>query len=519
MKRLFCCTIISWLCLGSAVDSYNLLCFFPTISKSQVVFAKPLLVALAEKGHNVTLVSSFSVQKNVPNYREIIIPIDMTAHLKLTSDVANEERSGNVISTIATVFTKMLDATNETMHHPMFKALLRSGQFDGVIHGFAMNTFQVGIGVHFDCPSIFLSSVPVIPPVAHMVGHPMNPEAVPSFLTNYKGGMTFFQRVANFLITGMTVIFAWYQEYLNKQYYNAIFTSDKYPSYEDAKKNIALLLVNDHFTQGNVRPLLPNTIEVSGLQVTDKVDPLPADIKEFVEGATHGLIFVSFGTNIRSADLTLEKRTALLSTFGKLKQRVLWKFEDDTLTNLPANVLVKKWLPQNDILAHPNTKIFVSHMGIGGYNEAMYHAVPVLAIPFAGDQFTNGKKAENSGWAEVIQYPDLTQALFEKKLLSLLRESKYKENVQRISNLYRDRPVSAIDASIFWIEYVIRHKGAQHLRYAGVELNFFQQNSLDVLMFLVVTFYVGFKVLGFIFRKLIALCCKSSKNVQKRKTQ
>lgn len=61
-------------------DSYNILCFFPTISKSQVVFAKPLLVALAQKGHNVTLVSSFSVQKNVSNYHEIVIPVDFTAH-------------------------------------------------------------------------------------------------------------------------------------------------------------------------------------------------------------------------------------------------------------------------------------------------------------------------------------------------------------------------------------------------------------------------------------------------------
>lgn len=438
---------------------------------------------------------------------------------EFTSSIANDESSGNVISTVAAVFSKMLDATNETLHHPNLKQLLRSAEFDGVIHGFAMNTFQVGIGVHFECPSIVLSSVPLIPPIAHMVGHPMHPEAVPNFLSNYKDGMNFFQRVGNFLITGITTLFALYQEYLNEQYYNAYFPRDKYPSYDVAKKNIALLLINDHFTQGSVRPLLPNTIEVSGLQVTDKVDPLPEDIKPFVEGATNGLIFVSFGTNIRSADLTLEKRSALLSTFAKIKQRVLWKFEDDTLTDLPKNVMIKKWLPQNDILAHPNTKLFVSHMGIGGYNEAMYHAVPVLAIPFAGDQFTNGKKAENEGWAEVIEYPELTQETFEKKLFALLNDNKYRNRVKGISDLYRDRPLSAIDISIFWIEYVIRHKGAKHLQYPGVELNFFQQNSLDVLAFLFVAFYMGFKILTFIFKKLIALCCKGSKNVQKRKRQ
>lgn len=451
--------------------------------------------------------------------KELKIKLEYYLFTELTSSIAQDESSGSVMSTLSAVFARMLDATNETLRHPSMKKLLDSSQFDGVIHGFAMNTYQVGIGVHFDCPSIVLSSIPLIPPIANLVGHPMHPEAVSSFLANYKGNMSFFQRVVNFLVTGMTKFFALYQEYYNEQYYNDYFPSDKYPSYNEAKKNIALLLINEHFTQGTVRPLLPNTVEVSGLQMTDKVEPLPDDIRPFVDGATNGLVFVSFGTNIRSADLTLEKRTALLNTFSKLKQRVLWKFEDDTLTNLPNNVMIKKWLPQNDILAHPNTQVFVSHMGIGGLYEAMYHAVPVLAIPFAGDQFTNGEKARMEGWAEVIQYPDLTQEIFEKKLFLLLQENKYKNEVKKISSLYRDRPISAIDSAIFWIEYVIRHKGAKHLQYPGVELNFFQQNSLDVLVFLLIAIYIVLKMLTFIFKKLIALCCKGSKNVQKRKRE
>lgn len=413
----------------------------------------------------------------------------------------------------------MMDVTKETLSHAQFKALLRSSQFDGIIHGYSVNTYQVGIAHHFDCPSIFLSSLPLIPPVAHLVGHPVHPEAVPNFLTSYKVGMNFFERVGNFLITGATTMLSWYVDHVNEQYYDEVFTGDEYPRYSVAKKNIALLLVNEHFTQGSVRPLLPNTIGVSGLQTSDKVNPLPEDIKDFVDGATNGLIFVSFGTNIRSADLTSAKRSALLSTFAKLKQRVLWKFEDESLTDLPDSVLIKKWLPQVDILAHPNTKVFVSHMGIGGYNEAMYHAVPVLAIPFAGDQFTNALRAESDGWAEVIRNTELSQELFEKKLFSLLNDGKYKKNVEAISSLYRDRPMSAIDEAIFWIQYVIKHRGAKHLQYAGIELNFFQQNSLDVLAFLLVALYVAWKIVKLFIGKLCSLCCskgKSSRNVQQK---
>lgn len=32
--------------------------------------------------------------------------------------------------------------------------------------------------------------------------------------------------------------------------------------------------------------------------------------------------------------------------FRRLKQRVIWKFEDESIPNLPENVLIRKWLPQ-----------------------------------------------------------------------------------------------------------------------------------------------------------------------------
>ena len=45
-----------------------------------------------------------------------------------------------------------------------------------------------------------------------------------------------------------------------------------------------------------------------------------------------------------------EKKQAFLETFSKLKQRVLWKWETDSLPGQPSNVKVGKWLPQSDIL-------------------------------------------------------------------------------------------------------------------------------------------------------------------------
>lgn len=48
------------------------------------------------------------------------------------------------------------------------------------------------------------------------------------------------------------------------------------------------------------------------------------------------------------------------------KQKVIWKYESETeLANrISSNVLVRKWLPQNDILAHKNVRLIISHGGM-----------------------------------------------------------------------------------------------------------------------------------------------------------
>lgn len=68
--------------------------------------------------------------------------------------------------------------------------------------------------------------------------------------------------------------------------------------------------------------------------------------------------------------------------------------------------------------------------------------------------------------------------------------SRYKENVQKLSTLHRDRPVEPLDLSVYWTEYVMRHKGAKHLKSAGADLNWIQYSCLDVIALLAVVLLV-----------------------------
>jgi glucuronosyltransferase len=53
------------------------------------------------------------------------------------------------------------------------------------------------------------------------------------------------------------------------------FPSDRYISYDKAVKNISMVLLNSHFTQGSVRPYVPAMVEVGGITVKPTPDPLP----------------------------------------------------------------------------------------------------------------------------------------------------------------------------------------------------------------------------------------------------
>ena len=46
----------------------------------------------------------------------------------------------------------------------------------------------------------------------------------------------------------------------------------------------------------------------------------------------------------------------------------------------PANVMTKDFLPQQDVLGHPNLKAFVTHAGYLSFEESLCHKVPIVSL-------------------------------------------------------------------------------------------------------------------------------------------
>lgn len=133
------------------------------------------------------------------------------------------------------------------------------------------------------------------------------------------------------------------------------------PKVEELYRNISLILVNSHRSTSKPRPLMPGIVYVGGAHIKPP-KPLPLEIQEFIDNSEHGVILFSLGSTLKSSNLPEARVQLFLKAFSKLKQRVIWKYEDESL-EVPPNVLIKKWLPQSDILAHSNVVLFITHGG------------------------------------------------------------------------------------------------------------------------------------------------------------
>lgn len=72
-------------------------------------------------------------------------------------------------------------------------------------------------------------------------------------------------------------------------------------------------------------------------------------MQEILDNAQHGVIYFSMGSSLKSSQMNPELKSILLKVFGSMKQTILWKYEEP-LENIPKNLHIRQWMPQNDIL-------------------------------------------------------------------------------------------------------------------------------------------------------------------------
>ncbi|XP_063921668.1 UDP-glycosyltransferase UGT5-like [Zophobas morio] len=484
---------------------------FTSPGPSHYILGSTLMKALAEKGHDVTLISSFGEKKppkTKGTYRDIVVTEIMKKMNELIAggQVNMFEHAKMSPLPAAAFLARMMPRIMEPgLGNKEVQKLIHSNEkFDVVIVEQFMNDAEKALSTHFGAPLIVVSSMWANYWVNTLVGNPSPASYIPMISTDYSIPMTFCERLENSLLFLLTeILFKWYVY----PYENA--TIKKYipngPDINDVLYNASIVLMNSHPSLNQPVPYVPNMIDIGGFHVQPP-KKLPQDLQEFLDNAKDGVIYFSMGSHLKSADFPPEKRDAILRAFSKLKEKVLWKWEEDVLPGQPKNVKLSKWLPQQSILAHPNVKLFITHGGLSSTTETVYHGVPILAIPVFGDQKLNARSAMNNGFGLMIPYNEVTEDRFTKSIQEILNNPKYRNSAKQRSEAFHDRQVSPMDTAIYWIEYVIRHRGAPHLRVAALDLPWYKYHLLDVIGFLVlisvVTGYVSYNSFRAVCRKI-----------------
>lgn len=156
--------------------------------------------------------------------------------------------------------------------------------------------------------------------------------------------------------------------------------------------------------------------------------------------------------------------------------------------------------------AHPNIKVFLSHGGLIGTLEAVFHGVPIIGIPVYGDQYKNLQKAEEAGTGATLLYHDINEENLERLIHEFLKNEAYLYRAKELSRRFKDRPMKPLDTAVYWIEYVIRNKGAEHFKSPALKLSWITYNMLDIyafmFVFLMAIVYMTFKIVRIFYRFL-----------------
>lgn len=169
-----------------------------------------------------------------------------------------------------------------------------------------------------------------------------------------------------------------------------------------------LLPCGEDATPGIVTgPVFPPT--ESGVPRDQEAAFASSELRAWLEADERPVLLVCFGSMLKGAPILAQVcQKFMRETVDGTKHRTLyvgWNPMDSGGSD-EKDVRYERWIPQAAVLAHPRVRAFVSHCGATSVNEAIYHKVPIIALPFFHDQRFLGRKAADIGAATACLMKD-----------------------------------------------------------------------------------------------------------------
>ena len=370
---------------------------------------------LADNGHNITYMSTNIPRSSLrPTIRILDLPKCTAAINSLTNPPANETKSATSVLYKIDFFFRACERwyTEESV-----QGLMQSGEkFDLFVTSGLFETCALGLANHLGIENAIIQMPGAIltPYLIHEMGLPLYSSSTDIHVltiresSEVKSSIT--ARVTNiakrFLVDVLYYGFmGWYSE---PTVYKNIAN---YPGYRETYKTVKLMLMHYHHHPliDTPTPLGPGVLPLAGtLCKPYNPQDISPDLLEFLDSATEGVVFLSFGSIQKDGDH--EEQNKLIEVFKGMPYKVVWK-QNKAIDDIPDNVKLVTWVGQMSLLQHPNIKLFITHGGYASKTEALCAGVPLLVVPrFAVDQFYTAQRITDSGLGGQIPKLEITTA-------------------------------------------------------------------------------------------------------------
>lgn len=255
----------------------RVLAVFPYNGYSHFNMVKPLMAALSERGHDVTVISPFprrndNVSDGSGRYTDVDVSDALPPVISQMNVTGEHEPWQNPMSRLRNLCQMNHRVCEATFEHPRVRALLRQhgpGSFDVVFtESFSTDCFAAFAHV-FDAPIISLRTSDYSPQFNERVANPQNPAYLVYHLLTYAGHeMTFIQRLINTMAVHFGAVgYHAFSDGPSTELARLHFGPEMPPIPDIVRKRTVLVLANSHHSLIQSRPLVPNAIEVGGLHI------------------------------------------------------------------------------------------------------------------------------------------------------------------------------------------------------------------------------------------------------------
>ncbi|KAH8410897.1 hypothetical protein KR222_007167, partial [Zaprionus bogoriensis] len=474
-----------------ACPAANILVLFPHASESHFAVMRTLVAELAGREHNVTVYTGHGLNEPLERVTEIVVP-----EFAFWSSLQKQAAAGGSLedlarlpehklrSSLATVGAQALD---HFLALPALQKLLQlpSAEFDYdvIILDYFYTEALLSLGHRHNRPTIAIVSTD-FGNYMEAVQESLVPAAcAPIDFARQETELGFWARLANI------------RECMarRKQFHNEHYAAQEQLIRKHFKiqttvpqlqaNQLSLLLLNNHVPLLTPRPLLQQIVPAGGLHIRGPRE-LPWNLKRFMEEARPGVIYMQLGNEQPCGQLPRQKLEALFKFLAARKESVLWTCHDvKKLDGLPKNVMIQHAVPQIDILAHPRVRAFITNGDLLSLQEGIVRHVPMLGLPIFRNERKNMQLAERLGVGLLLDAGNVTSASLNWALQELTTRQQFQLTIREVSSEYRDRPLGALASAVFWVNYMVRHKGGVAIRTRGIDVASNHLHLFDLFVF------------------------------------